>query len=100
MINDLLAKTVSVESALLSDLPKKDRLIQASQRLSGLELNKLDTGTRKKLDRNLIDGNRVLSQYKIETYDDYAKISDPHLDELINMMKRICSDPHKFILAR
>lgn len=99
-MNNLLAKIVSVESALLSDLPKKDRLIQASQRLSGLELNKLDTGTRKKFDRNLISGNRILSQYKIETFDDYAKISDQNLDELLDMMKRICSDLHKFILAR
>lgn len=79
-----------MEKILSGDDQKKDKIINASKVFSGFELTQLDPGTRSQLNKNLIRLNAVLSQYKIETFDDYSQIAMVHLNEMIKTLKKIC----------
>ena len=82
---------ISITEKILSGIhSKKDKIINASQLFSGLELTQLDPATRNKLNKNLIKLNSILSQYPIKTFDDYNLITRIHLDKMITILKKIC----------
>jgi hypothetical protein len=86
-----LAKVFSMEEILSGIEPRKDKIIKASQELSGLEITQLGPSVKKKLNTYLIKLNSILSQYNIKAFDDYSQISDSHLDKMIDTLKKVCS---------
>jgi hypothetical protein len=83
-------KVMKMEKVLLADLPKADKVIKASQKISGLEFNKLTTPVRRNIERQFAFLNTILKQYAIQTFDDYAQIAPAHLDQMIQGLKRVC----------
>lgn len=88
-MNDL-TRIETMEAILSSNESKKNKIIQASQTLSGFELTKLDPDTKQKLNKKLIKLNSILLQYPIKTFDDYNQITRVHLDKMIDTLKKIC----------
>lgn len=86
---DLPERIINIEKILSSHLSKKDKIIQALNELSGLNLSQLKTHVRRKLEHNLVKLNEILQLYDIKTLDDYNKIKEPHLDIIINALRTI-----------
>ncbi|MCB0439610.1 MAG: hypothetical protein KDD20_12795 [Mangrovimonas sp.] len=85
-----------MEKILLKDIPNKDKIISASQRLSGLELHKLSVPIKRKFKQELSHLNSIITQYPIKTFDDYELISIAHLQEMVDTLMRICQRLKKF----
>lgn len=79
-----------MEKILSSHFSKKDKIIQALNELSGLNLSLLKTGVRRKLENNLVKLNEIVQLYDIKTVDDYNSINDSHLDAIVNILRTIC----------
>ena len=92
----LSEKVMKMEKILSADLPKADKVIKASQRISGLEFNKLTTPVSRNIERQFAFLNTILKQYPIQTFDDYAQIVPAHLDQMIQGLKRVCRLLKKF----
>ncbi len=86
----VVSKALAMEQILLEDIPKGNKVINASQQLSGLELNKLNAVARKNIEKELIFLNSILTQYPIKTFDDYHQITPKHLEQMIQALSRIC----------
>ncbi len=86
----VVSKALAMEQILLEDIPKGNKVINASQQLSGLELNKLNAVARKNIEKELIFLNSILTQYPIKTFDDYHQITLKHLEQMIQALSRIC----------
>jgi hypothetical protein len=95
----LLIKVLAMEKILVGELPKKEKIIQASQQLSGLELNKLTARVLKKVEREFVELNAILNQYCIKTFEDYSQISGRHLDTMLRGLNRVCWMLKKFHTA-
>ena len=67
-------------------LPKWQRVLQGLQAYSGLELTGMDEDVRGALETNLVDVNRVLGRYPLETDEDYQKISPEDLQQLLDIL--------------
>lgn len=65
---------------------KWERLNQGLHALSGLELNALTDDVRQEFERYLVDINRVLAQYPLAEDEDYQRISDADLDQLLDTL--------------
>lgn len=87
-----LSRIMKMERLLGEDIPKQDKVIQASQQLSGLELTKLSVQMRKKIEKEFIFLNSILSQYPIKTFEDYRQISLKHLEQMVQALARICQN--------
>ncbi len=92
----LSEKVTGMEKILLADLPRADKVIKASQEISGLEFNKLTTSVNRNIERQFVFLNTILKQYPIQTFDDYAHIAPAHLDQMIQGLKRVCRLLKKF----
>ena len=92
----LSEKAMEMEKVLLSDLLKADKVIKASQKISGLEFNKLTLSVSGNVERQFAFLNTILKQYPIKTFDDYAQITPAHLDRMIQGLKRVCRVLKKF----
>lgn len=89
-MNERLIKVFNMKKILSAqDVQKKERIIHASKELSGLNLTELSASMRKKLEHHLALLNQIVKQYAIKTFEDYAQITDTHLDSMINILKRI-----------
>lgn len=86
----LLARMNEMEKILLDHMPKNDKVIKASEQLSGLEITALSASVRKNMNRELIFLNSILTQYPIKTFDDYSLISSQHLEQMIQALCRLC----------
>lgn len=86
----LLDKMLKMERILLESMPKNDKVIKASEQLSGLEITGISTSVRKNMNRELIFLNSILTQYPIKTFDDYRQITSQHLEQMIQALSRLC----------
>ena len=85
-----LSKILAMERILADDMPKENKVIRASQQLSGLELTKLSARIRKKIEKKFIFLNSILMQYPIKTFEDYGQIIPEHLEQMIQTLSQIC----------
>ena len=69
-----------------SSLPKWQRLPQGLQAFSGLELTGLLRKTREQLEADIASVNGIMSQYPLETDEDYEVISDADLQQALNLV--------------
>ena len=67
-------------------LSKSQRATSALKSFSGLELTGLSVDIRSTLESHLVDVNRVLSNYDLETLDDYVNIADDDLSEILGII--------------
>jgi hypothetical protein len=79
-----------MERILLDNLPKNDKVIKASEQLSGLGITTISGTVRKNMNRELIFLNSILTQYPIKTFDDYRQITSLHLEQMIHALSRLC----------
>ena len=96
MLISLLDKMLGMEKILLEDIPNKDKIISASEYLSGLEFNKLSKSLARKVEEEFSQLNSILKQYPIKTFDDYRQISTEHLSQMVEILNRICQRLKKF----
>ena len=92
----LSEKVIGMEEILLSEMPRAERVVKASQKLSGLEFSKLTISVRRNVERQFAFLNTILKQYPIQTFDDYRQITPTHLDQMIQGLKRVCRLLKKF----
>lgn len=96
MVISLLDKMLLMEQVLLKDISNKDKIISASEYLSGLELSKLSESIARKIKQEFSHLNGILRQYSIKTFDDYSQISTDHLIQMVEILNRICQRLKKF----
>jgi flagellar biosynthesis/type III secretory pathway chaperone len=92
----LFDKMLAMEEILLTELPYKDKITSASQQLSGLELTKLSASISRKIKQELAYLNSIVTQYPINTFNDYELMNVPHLHEMVDTLMRICQRLKKF----
>lgn len=86
----MLDRMLMMERILLDNLSKNDKVIKASEQLSGLEITGISSSVRKNMNRELIFLNSIVSQYPIKTFDDYRQITSQHLEQMIQALSRLC----------
>lgn len=96
-MNETLKKIAAVAILLDKRLYKKDKVVMCLHELSGMDITALNKVHKDKLFKHLISINSILSQYPINTDDDYGLVSDKDLDRLLKKVEQICttlcSDP-------
>ena len=98
-MDDLINRIKNMEWVLQSNLNKQNKVQDSLKQLSGFELNILDRLTRKQLEEYLVKVNRILMQYDIKTFDDYSKISELHLNEMLRIIQRLCFTLYSFAFS-
>lgn len=89
-MNERLIKVFNMKKILSAkDLQKKDRIINASKELSGLNLTELSVSMRKQLEYHLVLLNQIVKQYPIKTFEDYAQLTEAHLNSMVDILKKI-----------
>lgn len=63
-----------------------NRQVAAMKTLSGLELTSLDEDARARVEFEGLRCNQITSQYAIESFDDYAKVSDDDAEQLVSCL--------------
>lgn len=96
MKRSLLERALTMEGILLSDKNNIDKIIGASHQISGLELSKLSAPMSRKINKEFVYLNSILTQYPIKTFEDYQLISVAHLQEMVNTLTRVCQQLKKF----
>ncbi len=67
-------------------LPKWRRLSQALQAFSGLELTALSDDLREQIEADFVGINRVLAPYSLDDHEDYQRIDDADLREMLDIL--------------
>lgn len=88
-----------MERILLENIPNKDKIVNASEYLSGLEFNKLSGSLKRKIVEELSNLNAITTQYPITTFDDYSQIGTEHLVQMVEILNRVCQRLKKFSLT-
>jgi uncharacterized Fe-S cluster-containing MiaB family protein len=86
-MNEIMLKIMTI---LDEKIPKKDKVIKCFNATSGLEISALSSDQKNSIYKQISASNRILKQYPIKTYDDYALISDNHLNKLLKNIKQVC----------
>lgn len=86
----MMKKLTTILTILEKDWSKKDKIIMSFGELSGLDLGLLSSMQKNSIQKHVIFANSILRQYPIKTFDDYALISDDHLNKLLKSIKRLC----------
>jgi len=84
---ELILKYMTI---LNENIPKKDKVIKCFSVISGIDISSLRSDQENNINKQLIAINRILKQYPIKTFDDYALISDNHLNKLLKNIKQVC----------
>lgn len=85
--NDLLLKYVAILDEKLS---KKDTIMKLLTITSGFDITALSAERENAINTQLLAINRVLGHYPIKTWDDYALLSESHLNKLLKNLKQLC----------
>ena len=92
-MSDLIHRAQNARKQIAdSSLPKWQRLMQGLEAFSGLELTELPEETCKQLETKLAAVNGILSQYQLETNEDYENISDADLQEALDIVDLAASN--------
>ncbi|NUQ63507.1 MAG: DUF1186 domain-containing protein [Pirellulales bacterium] len=88
-----LIKRAQKARAFAADLslPQWQRLSEALQALSGLELSDLADDVRESLEADFAGVNRVLAEYSLTTYEDYRTMSDADVQEALDIVDAAAS---------
>lgn len=90
---DLLSRVFAAEEILcLDSASKKERVINALHQFSGLALDDIEPHLVNIFKDYLADINSILRLYDIKTFDDYRKIKEQHLQEMLTIIKYMCTD--------
>jgi len=92
----LTERMLAMEKILVAEVPNTEKIISASQQLSGIELNKLSESIKRKINHEFLFLNSILAQYPIKTFEDYNLIIPRHLEQMVAALKRICQQLKKF----
>jgi len=71
-------------------LSKKDTIIKLLNITSGFDITVLSAEQKNAISTQLLAMNRILAHYPIKTYDDYALLSENHLNKLLKSLKQLC----------
>ena len=88
---ELLSRVTRMEEVINRPYTKKHKIIVALDKLSGLYLDELTRRVVKIIESNLAAINVILSHYPIKTFDDYDKIKEPHLNDMVGVIKNMCT---------
>ncbi|ARU57701.1 IS66 family transposase OrfD [Oleiphilus messinensis] len=61
----------------------------AGKALMGIDLNGLQSKHRRKFLNTISQINRILANYQLDSFDDYQKISEDELSEIIRLLKAL-----------
>jgi hypothetical protein len=91
-MSDLVRRAKEVKS-IVSDgsLPKSRRVPQALQALGGLTLTGLPIDERSTLEANLVNVNRILARYQLETFEAYDQMKDTDLQQVLDILAALAS---------
>lgn len=86
-MSDLLDRARKAK-AIINDeaFPMARRATSALRSFSGFGLSGLPVDIRSTLESHLADVNRILANYDLETMDDYVKITDDDLSEMLGII--------------
>ena len=92
-MEDLLKRLSQIKKELSnSRLPKYKRVVRAIKCLGGLELKNVTKDARILLEQSLSQLNRIVNGYEIQTFDDYEKISDRDINNMIQIQIKMCNE--------
>jgi len=66
-----------------------ERAHMVGRPLTAIELNGLQSKHRQKIMATIVQVNRILANYQLDTFDDYQKISNDELHEIIRLFKTL-----------
>ncbi len=88
-----LIKRAQTAKTLLGDpsLPKRERLSEALQAFSGLELTAISEDVAEQFETDLAGVNQVLARYPLEKDDDYQSVSEADVQQMLDIVDRAAS---------
>ena len=86
-MSDLSLKYIAILDEKLS---KKETIMKLLTITSGFDITELSAEKKNVISARLLAMNRVLGQYPIKTWDDYALLSEKHLNKLLKNLKQLC----------
>ena len=91
-MNELKSRIDDVDKILNSNIAKYEKIVQACNRLTGLDITNMSESKKNRFYEHLNEMNSIMSHYKliIKTWDDYQFISDKHLEKMLTSLRRLC----------
>jgi len=89
---DLLVRIENIEKILAKPFSNITKIIRSFQQFSGLNLTALEPSVKSIIESNFVQVNQIISQYDINTFDDYSKIKKKHSQQLLNIISILCRD--------
>lgn len=90
-MNDLQVRINSIIQILASDLSKADKVVAASQTLSGMDITHLSNQKTQCVYKYITTSNKIMACYPtIKSYDGYKIISDSDLNKFLKNIQQLC----------
>jgi hypothetical protein len=83
--------TEAVEIADNRSLPAWQRVLQTLQAFSGLQLTGLPRIIKRDVETHFIAVNQVLADYHLEKGEDYERMAEPDLQEILDIVKDLAA---------
>jgi hypothetical protein len=90
-MNDLQKRINTITQILADDLPKHNKVTEAMQAFSGLDITHFNNQQEKNIYKHMSTINAITAGYAtIKTSDDYKIMSEIHLNEILKNVQQLC----------